>query len=111
MLSNPHDIDGRFKSLIETPLFTLNDVPLEKLPVIVVDALDECGGLQRNSSGKDDFEGLMRMLKHWIQAEQLKRFKLVITSWPEGRITKIFPESISIHINIPSGSDVKLGDF
>jgi len=111
MLPDPHDIDGRFKSLIETPLFTLNDVPLEKLPVFVVDALDECGGLRHDSSGKDDFEGLMRTLKYWIQAEQLKRFKLVITSRPESRITKIFPESISIHINIPSGSDVKPGDI
>jgi len=109
MLPDPYDIDGRFNSLIEAPLSTLNDVPLEKLPVIVVDALDECGGLRHDSSGKDDFEGLMHTLKHWIQAEHLKRFKLVITSRPDNRITKIFPESIRIH-EIPSGSNVKLGD-
>jgi len=109
MLPDPYDIDGRFNSLIEMPLSTLNDVPLEKLPVIVVDALDECGGLRHDSSGKDDFENLMHTLKHWIQAEHLKRFKLVITSRPDNCITKIFPESIRIH-EIPSGSDVKLGD-
>jgi len=71
--------------------------------------LDECGGLRHDSSGKDDFEGLMRTLKHWIQAEHLKRFKLVITSRPDNCITKIFPESIRIH-EIPSGSNVKLKD-
>ena len=109
MLPDPHDIDGQFKSLIETPLITLNDVPPEKLPVIVVDALDECGGLRHDSSGKDDFEGLMRTLKHWIQAEHLKRFKWVITSRPENRITRILSDT-SIHVDIPSGHDVKLGD-
>jgi len=50
---DPSDVDGRFKSLIETPLFTLNGVSHEELPVIVIDALDECGGLRHDSSGKD----------------------------------------------------------
>jgi len=104
------DIDRLFRSLIEEPLSVLgDDVPREELPVIVIDALDECGGLRHDESGKDDFEGLVRTLKHWIQAEHLKRFKLVITSRPESRITKIFPESIRIH-EIPSGSNVKLED-
>jgi len=40
----------------------------------------------------------------------LKRFKLIITSRPEDHISRIFPESISIHIAIPSGSNIKLGD-
>ena len=44
------DIDHLFKSLIETPLSTLGDVPHEELPVIVIDALDECGGLRHDSS-------------------------------------------------------------
>jgi len=110
MLPDTYDIDGQFNSLIEAPLSTLNDDPLEKLPVIVVDALDECGGLRHDSSGKDDFEGLMRTLKHWIQAEHLKRFKLVITSRPENRITRILSDTICIHVDIPSGHDVKLGD-
>ena len=41
------DIDRFFKNLIETPLSSLDDVPCEELPVIVIDALDECGGLRR----------------------------------------------------------------
>jgi len=110
MLPDPHDVDDVFDCLIETPLSMLNDVPLEKLPVIVIDALDECGGLRHDSSGKDDFEGLVRTLKHWIQAENLKRFKLVITSRPENRITRIFSDTICIHVDIPSGNNVKPGD-
>jgi len=107
---DPSDLNGRFKSLIEKPLSTLNDVPSEELPVIIIDALDECGGLRHDSSGKDDYKGLLRTLKRWIQINHLKRFKLIITSRQEDNISRIFPESVSIHIAIPSGSDVKLGD-
>ena len=104
------DIDRLFKNIIETPLSNLGDVPCEELPVIVIDALDERGGLRHDSSAKDDYEDLLRTLKRWIQADHLKKFKLVITSRPEDAITKMFPDSVSIHVNIPSGSDVKAED-
>ena len=104
---DPFDINGRFKSLIEAPLSTLSDVPCDKLPVIVIDALDECGGLRQDSSGKDDYKSLLCTLKHWVQVDHLKRFKLVITSRPEDSIT--FPNPISVH-DIPSGYVVKPGD-
>ena len=106
-MPDPSDMNGRFGSLIEAPLSTLNDVPCDKLPVIVIDALDECGGLRHDSSGKDDYKSLLRTLKHWVHVDHLKRFKLVITSRPEDRIT--FSSPISIH-DIPSGHRVKLGD-
>ena len=101
------DVDRLFKSLIETPLSMLNNVPLEELPVIVIDALDECGGLRHDSSGKEDLQSLLHTLKHWIQVDHLKRLKVVITSRPEDHIT--FPDPIIIH-EIPSGIDVKPGD-
>jgi len=104
------DIDRLFKSLIETPLITLDDVSREELPVIVIDALDECGGFRHDSSGWDDYEGLLRTLKRWVQVDHLRKFKLVITSRPDNRITQIFPDSISTHVDIPSGRDVKRGD-
>ena len=107
---DPSDLNGRFQSLIEKPLSTLNNVPSEELPVIMIDALDECGGLRHDSSGKDDYKGLLYTLKRWVQINHLKRFKLIITSRPEDNISRIFPESVSIHIAIPSGSDVKFGD-
>jgi len=84
---DPSDINGRFKSLIETPLSTLSDVPREELPVIVIDALDECGGLRHDLSGQDDYKGLLHTLKNWVQVDPLKRFKLVITSQPEDHIS------------------------
>jgi len=102
------DIDRLFRSFIEEPLSMLGDDVLRKeLPVIVIDALDECGGLRHDKSGWEDLQSLMHTLKRWIQADHLKKFKVVITSRPEDRIT--FPESISIH-GIPSGIDIKPGD-
>jgi len=48
------DIDRLFKLLIEEPLSALDDnVPREELPVIVIDALDECGGLRHDTPGLD----------------------------------------------------------
>jgi len=102
------DIDQLFKSLIEGPLSALVDtIPREELPVIVIDALDECGGLRHDTAGKKDFQNLLHTLKRWIQVDHFKKLKLVITSRPEERIT--FSESISTH-DIPSGHEVKPGD-
>ena len=103
-------INHLFEDLIAEPISILGDVPYEELPVIVIDALDECGGLRHDSLAKDDYEDLLRTLKRWVQADHLKKFKLVITSRPEDAITKMFPDSISTHVNIPSGSEVKPED-
>jgi len=106
---NSSDIDRLFKSLIEVPLSTLDDaIPREELPVIIIDALDECGGLRHDASGKEDFQSLLHTLKRWTQVYHLKKLKLVITSRPEDRIA--FSDSISIH-DIPSGHGVKPGDI
>jgi len=103
-------INHLFEDLIVEPISSLGDVPCEELPVIVIDALDECGGLRHDSPAKNDYKGLLRTLKRWVQVDHLKRFKLVITSRPEDAITKMFPDSVSTHVNIPSGSEVKLED-
>jgi len=60
------NIDCLFKYLIKTPLSILGDVPCEELPVIMIDALDECDGLRHDSSAKDNYEDLLYMLKRWI---------------------------------------------
>jgi len=85
-------------------------MPCKELPVIVIDALDKCGGLRYDSSTKNDYEDLLYILKCWIQADYLKKFKLVITSWSDNAITKIFPDSVSTHVNIPFSSNIKLKD-
>ena len=105
------DIDRLFKLLIETPLSTLDhDIPHEQLPVIVIDALDECGGLRYDSTERKDYEALLHTLQRYTQEDDLKKFKLIITSRPDDHITRIFPDSISTHVNIPSGKDVKPDD-
>jgi len=79
----------------------------EEHPVIVIDGLDECGGLRHDRSGRKD--SLLRTLRRWVEVDHLKKFKL-ITSRPESRITKTFPDSISTYINVPPGGDVKPED-
>jgi len=104
------NIDRLFETLVEEPLSTLDGVSYEKLPVIVIDALDECGGLRHGSEGRKDYEGLLRTLQRWAQKDHLKKFKVIITSRPEDRITQAFPDSISTYVNILSGEDVKPSD-
>jgi len=104
------DIDRLFKLLSEEPLSALKDISHEELPVIMIDALDECGGLRHDSPGMDDFKGLLRTLERWTLSNCLKKLKLIITSRPEDRITRTFPDTISMHVNIPSGKDIKPGD-
>jgi len=74
------NIDYLFKNIIEILLYSLDNMPCKELPVIVIDALDKCGGLRYDSSAKNDYEDLLYILKCWIQADHLKKFKLVITS-------------------------------
>jgi len=60
------DTDRLFKFLIETPLSTLDhEIPHDQLPVIVIDALDECGGLRHDPSGRKDYDCLLRTLQRW----------------------------------------------
>jgi len=61
-------------------LSILDDVPYEKLPVIVIDVLDKYGNLRHDSSTKNDHKGLLYMLKYWVQVDYLKKFKFIITS-------------------------------
>ena len=104
------NIDRLFETLIEKPLSALYHDPHEQLPVIVVDALDECGGLRHDPTGKKDYDALLRTLRHWAQEDCRKKFRLIITSRPDKHIEQIFPGSISTHVNVPSGEEVKPGD-
>jgi len=70
-----------------------------------MDGLDECGSLRHGSSGWDDYEGLLRALKRWVQVDQVGHCQQA-----RERITQIFPDSVRTHVNIPSGSDVEPGD-
>ena len=37
----------------------------------MVDASDECGGLRQDSSGRDDYKGLLRTLKRWVEVDHI----------------------------------------
>ena len=63
---DPFDLNSKFKFLIEKPLSILNNMLSKKLLVIVINALDEYGGLRHNSSGRDNYKGLLYILKYWI---------------------------------------------
>ena len=77
------NIDHLFKNIIEIPLFSLDDVLCEKLPLIVIDVFDKYGGLRHDLSTMDNYKGFLHIFKHWVQADYLKKFKLVIASWLE----------------------------
>ncbi|KIM19665.1 hypothetical protein M408DRAFT_31025 [Serendipita vermifera MAFF 305830] len=80
------NIDKLFRELIHDPLVASSDIPTERLPIIVIDALDECGGLEGRYS--DNRKGLMRTLKSWSGLPS--KFKLVVTSRRESDIKQGF---------------------
>jgi len=66
------NIDRLFETLIQEPLSRLDGVSYEELPVIVIGALDECGGLRHSYSGRKDYEALLRTLQRWVEVDHLK---------------------------------------
>ncbi|RDB27538.1 hypothetical protein Hypma_003814 [Hypsizygus marmoreus] len=90
-----------FRNLIEEPLKASNDIPFGRLPVVVIDALDECGGLDGRQSVQRI--GLLQSLKLWSKLPS--RFKLVVTSRREDDILRVLTPLCEA-IDIPSGSTV-----
>jgi NACHT domain len=80
------NIDKLFRLLIQEPLLASKEIPVERSPVIVIDALDECGGL--DGSHSDDRKNLMRTLESWSRLGG--GYKLVITSRGEHDIERLF---------------------
>jgi hypothetical protein len=80
---DPSKADARLllEHLIEAPLqsFSDNDIPRGRLPVVIVDALDECGGLEGSRSR--DSEWLLDTVARWSRLPP--SFKLIVTSRDE----------------------------
>jgi hypothetical protein len=90
-----------FTSLVEEPLLNLtstDSIPPDHPLVIVIDALDECGGFEGRSS--PDRKALLQTLRRWPKLS--KYFKLLVTSREEGDISGVLT-SISEPVDIPSG--------
>ncbi|KIM24753.1 hypothetical protein M408DRAFT_75414, partial [Serendipita vermifera MAFF 305830] len=95
------NVDALFRQLIYEPLME-SDIPTEKLPVIVLDALDECGGIEGWRS--DHRKKLTLTLKSWSSLPG--RFKLVVTSRWEHDIERLFSTTSHHTIEVISGEKV-----
>ena len=80
-----------FQKLVVDPLRHLvtSDLSIaqDNLPVFIIDALDECGGLSGPSVMKSRKE-VMSQIAQW--SKLLPEFKLIVTSRPEEDITDLF---------------------
>ncbi|CCA75010.1 related to WD40-repeat protein (notchless protein) [Serendipita indica DSM 11827] len=83
-LTTPN-IDELFRQLIEEPLSKLSKLPNEQWPIIIIDALDECGGLEGAHS--EDRRDLMETLLLW---SKVPNCKLIVTSREEEDIARTF---------------------
>ncbi|KIM19869.1 hypothetical protein M408DRAFT_82921, partial [Serendipita vermifera MAFF 305830] len=94
-----YNIDQLFLKFIEKPLVASNDIPTENLPIIVIDALDECGGFDGRYS--DHRTGLMQTIKRWTSLSS--KFKLVVTSRRESDIERLFSTTVHRPMEILAG--------
>jgi hypothetical protein len=95
-------ITALFDILIREPLAASEHIPNNKLPVIVLDALDECGGLKGAYS--DDRMLLIQTLKLWPGMP--KKFKLLVTSRDESDIDDAFSQMNHHSIEVLAGQRV-----
>jgi hypothetical protein len=96
--------DSVFRYCVFDPLIASGDIPAGRLPVIVVDALDECGGLGGQASAQR--EALMGTLCRWSQLPS--KFKLVVTSRSEADIEQTFETTSHSALVISTGEDVDM---
>jgi hypothetical protein len=95
------DAGELFRSLVEEPLTCSTDIPSGRLPVIVIDALDECGGFDGSRSKYRTI--LLQGMKAWTCLSS--HFKLVVTSRPEDDLFRTL-STISYPIELVSGPKV-----
>jgi hypothetical protein len=100
-------IEELFRTLIQGPLLKSGDIQTERLSVVLIDALDECGGLDEMNS--QDREQLVQTLRLWPNVP--KKFKLIVTSRNETDIDDAFLEIPHYPIEIPSSGAVVLSDI
>jgi hypothetical protein len=97
--SNP---DALFRQLIHEILIASEGTYSESPPIIVVDALDECGGVDGRHS--DHRKALMRALKNWSSLPGT--FKLVVSSRVESDIERLFSTTAHQPLEVSAGQKV-----
>ena len=80
---------------------SLKDFPLDSLPVFVVDALDECGGLSNTSGALAARKEVTSQILLW--AKLVPGFKLVVTSRSESDIERLFSNAPIRSVEIDTG--------
>jgi NACHT domain len=98
-------VDQLFRKLIYDPLMASDGIPANQSPVIIIDALDECGGVTGQKSGHR--KRLMPTLEMWSQLPM--RFKLVVTSRAENDVKRLFSRIKHHVITIPVGRPINQG--
>ena len=101
-LASTVDIGELFRQLIENSLLASEDIPTGRLPVVVIDALDECGGLdgQYSTSRKS----LLRTLELWSRLPG--KFKLFVTGRGESDIERHFSTKKHQLFEVHGGKEV-----
>jgi hypothetical protein len=91
---NTTPVDEQFSYLISNHLAILAALPDKNPPrfVVVVDAVDECGGFGQDSS--KERRQLLSTLRRWSEMDSAL-FKLIITSRDEGPMSQILPQIAS----------------
>jgi hypothetical protein len=97
------NVDKLFLDLIREPLVESESNLEELLPVVVIDALDECGGLEGQYSV--DRKALMRTFASWSGLPA--KFKLIVTSRREIDIERLFSTTRHFPIEISAGESVE----
>jgi hypothetical protein len=97
------NVDKLFHLLIEQPITESEDISDDNLPVVVIDGLDECGGL--DGPYFESRRRVIRSLENWSRLPG--RFKLIVTSREESDIAKGFSGMSHYPIDLSAGLTVE----
>ncbi|CAG8748024.1 12444_t:CDS:1, partial [Acaulospora colombiana] len=89
------------------PLLASKNIHTTRLPVILIDALDECGGLEGTYS--EDRRRLMQTIK--LFSDLPKKFKLILTSRVESDIDYLLSEINHQAIEVLAGERTTMSSF
>ena len=101
-ITSTADIGELFCQLIQDPLLASEDIPIGRLPVIVIDALDECGGLDGQYSASR--KNLLQTLESWSHLPS--KFKLFVTARGESDIEWLFSTTKHRLFEVHAGEEV-----
>ena len=92
-----------FRQLVQEPLMASEEIPASRSPIVVIDALDECGGL--DGPGSKHRTSLVRTLESWSRLP--RQFKLIVTSRGERDFEHLFSTTAHCLIEILTGQTVE----